>query len=719
MITRLVLTLVLAMVGAAFAEPGDPPPRQNPAAGSIMVGNVEYKKLATREETEARIMNLLFPNALKWGSFSRLTPFDYDKRKGIVLATAQGPEEDLPKLVAGGPGLDLSRKYKGKSGKELSWEPIGDISNRRVDFKVSEDDRLDDNAAGYLYGTIEAEKDSTVDVTMGSDDGLRLWLNGRLIVDKDVPRSLDPEEDRVRMDLKQGVNHVLIKVSQIGGGFEYQVMTRGAMDPLVDAQLQYFLNTDFPRTPEDLYYRVLTIPTADVVLEVGGLGVMPARSDGTPGMPVVSTRRGDVFLVEGAYEDPPFGAKFRKYASGLHEPLGVDVKKHASDADASRPSVYCVQRGELTRLGDTDADGVADVYEAVSDGWGVSGNYHEFAFGPKFDSEGNAWVTLNVGFCASLGKSIVPYRGWALKVAPDGKVTPFCDGLRSPNGIGQWTDGTMFYLDNQGDFVGTNRLAPLLPGGFSGHPAGLRWREGWSDSSERPAITPAAIWFPYKKMGQSAADFLLYSKYVAGKFGPFEGQVFVGDQMNCSVMRVTLEKIDGVYQGACYPFREGLQCGVNRLAWGTDGSMFVGQTDRGWGSIGRARYGLERLVWTGKVPFEVKEMRIVPGGFELEFTKPVDAASAANIESYSMESYTYEYHPQYGSDEMETEQVKVTKAEVVNPTTVRLSVDKLRSGGMGYVHELHMPGVKSVAGDSAPSERLLHDVAYYTVQRTK
>lgn len=98
-------------------------------------------------------------------------------------------------------------------------------------------------------------------------------------------------------------------------------------------------------------------------------------------------------------------------------------------------------------------------------------------------------------------------------------------------------------------------------------------------------------------------------------------------------------------------------------------------------------------------------------------TKPVDVASAMKLEGYDMESYTYEYHPQYGSDEMETEQVKVTKAELLSPTRVRLSVDKLRSGGMGTVHELHMPGVKCAAGESSPSEGLPHHVAYYTVQR--
>jgi len=558
---------------------------------------------------------------------------------------------------------------------------------------------------------------------MGSDDGLRFWINGRLVVDADVPRSLDPSAHQVKLDLRPGVNHVLAKVSQGAGEFEFQINTRPALDPAIDSALQYFLNSDFPRTIEDRYYRVLTMPASpDIVLEVGGLGVLPvmadAKPDGKPeskiGRPMVSTRRGDVWIIEHAYDSPPLNVRYKKFATGLHEPLGLSAK-----IENGKTVAYCVQRSELTKLIDNDGDDVADEYSTVSNFWGVSGNYHEFAFGPKFDRDGNAWVTLNVGFCGALGKAIVPYRGWSLKIAPDGTVTPWSDGLRSPNGIGQWTDGTMFYLDNQGDYVGTNRMSPMLKGNFAGHPASLRWREGWSEGQTPPDVQPATIWFPYRKMGQSVSDFLLYppTKDGNGPFGPFAGQVFVGDQTMCMVNRVSIEKIDGVYQGACYPFREGLQCGVNRLAWGTDGSMFVGQTDRGWGSTGRARYGVERLVWNGEVPFELREMRIKPDGFELEFTKDVDKAAASDPASYAMSSYTYEYHQTYGSDEMDTKKVEIKAVEVVGPRVVRIKTGPIRSGGMGYVHELTITGLESAPDGAGKREPLLHDKAYYTVHR--
>ncbi len=690
-----------------------------PAGGVQKVGSVEYKKLASREETEKRMLQLLNPQAARWGKWSMLTSFDHDRKKGPKLADALAPEEELSKMKVNGPGPDLKKEYAGKKGSVAIWRNVGDIANRVIDFKILEDKDLVEDVQGYLYGTVEVDKAVTLDVTMGSDDGLRFWLNGKLLVDKDVLRGLDPEEDRVRLDLQPGVNHMLAKISQVKGGYEYQINCKVPMDPFQETQLQYLLDRDFPKAEEDRYYRALTVATPqDVVLETGGMDILPPNEKGEC-LPIMCTRRGDVFIVEGAYDDPPFSAKFKKFASGLHEPLGLAVR-----IENGKTAVYCTQRGEVTKLVDENGDGVADIYSTFADGWGVSGNYHEFAFGPKFDREGNAWVTLNVGFCGGLGKSIVPLRGWALKFSPEGVMTKVCDGLRSPNGIGEFTDGTMFYLDNQGDYVGTNRMSQLAPGSWAGHPAGLGWRDNWKKGDPFPPIQPATVWFPYKKMGQSTADFLLYDTegrqtlpqvneaLKAGKFGPFAGQVFCGDQTLCIVSRVFLEKVDGVYQGACFPFRSGLDCGVNRLCWAGDGSMFVGQTDRGWGSTGRLRQGLQRIVWTGGVPFEVLTMKVTTDGFLLNFTQDVDQAAAANPASYAMISYTYEHHPEYGSDEMEKAKQTVAGVEVVDARTVKLKIDSLRYGGMGYVHELTMPGVRSAAGG-----KLLHDVAYYTVQR--
>ncbi len=283
-----------------------------------------------------------------------------------------------------------------------------------------------------------------------------------------------------------------------------------------------------------------------------------------------------------------------------------------------------------------------------------------------------------------------------------------CGGLRSPNGIGVGADGDMFYTDNQGDWVGTCKLSHLDFGDWHGHPSANRWYEvaGMKTPEGEQDFKQPAVWFPYDRMGRSASDIVLDE--TGGAFGPFTGQFFVGDQYAASVMRVYLEKVKGVYQGACFPFRSGFDCGVNRLAFGADGSLFVGMTNRGWWSFGSRPWGLQRLVYTGELPFEVLEMSARPDGFELRFTQPVDAKSAGDPGSYEMASFTHHRWEQYGSPEIDRKTLPVSRVTVSSDRrSVRLEVPGLRRT---YVHELMLPGIRN--RDGAP---LLHPEAYYTL----
>ncbi len=65
-----------------------------------------------------------------------------------------------------------------------------------------------------------------------------------------------------------------------------------------------------------------------------------------------------------------------------------------------------------------------------------------------------------------------------------------------------------------------------------------------------------------------------------------------------------------------------------RLDRGNDGSLYVGQTGRSWGSTGGENFRLERVVRRGDVPSEMKAVRVMPDGFEIEFTRPVARETA-------------------------------------------------------------------------------------------
>jgi hypothetical protein len=423
---------------------------------------------------------------------------------------------------------------------------------------------------------------------------------------------------------------------------------------------------------EEDFFRIARVSVPEnVMLEVGGLVTFPNGDLG------ISTRRGDVYIVQNPTGARPF---YRKFATGLHEILGLEYKDGA---------LYCAQRGELTKLVDTDNDGKADLYETVAS-WPVSGHYHEYSFGPKLAPDGAFFVSGNVAFGSEewwRGESRVPWRGWIFKVTPGGQIEPWATGVRSPAGLGM-IDGELFYTDNQGDWVGSGGVWHVKKGAFMGHPAGLRWAglphspvkltteqlyakvdarqiknaQGRYIKPENvvnekfvtlvdvkkdiPVLNLPAVWLPHAVLGISNSEIV---KIPQGVFGPFAGQLLVGDQGQSKIMRVFMEKVAGEYQGAAWDFRAGFQAGVLRMSWAKDGSLFVGQTDRGWGSAGEASMGLQRLVYNNQVPFEMRAVRAMPDGFEIEFTKPVDKKSAENLSSYEVESFTYKYHPVYGS----------------------------------------------------------------------
>lgn len=495
-----------------------------------------------------------------------------------------------------------------------------------------------------------------------------------------------------------------------------------------------------PAAKESDFYRIVSVATSQastdsrsenwkpadgpegIALEVSGIAVLD------DGRLAVAIRKGEVWILDGVYDEPPGEITYQRFASGLHEPLGLLQHDGA---------LVSVQRTEMTQMRDFSGDGVADEYLALAGGWGVTGHYHEYAYGPKRDGQGNLWVTLNIGLGLRadqldrtvadpvLGVRQARWRGWGMMLPAGGILTPVCAGMRSPSGLGANAQGDMFYTDQQGNWVPTNSLHHMRPGVFFHHPealasmalpgspiSGIEQVPGGVPLNVAlaalPQMKPPAVWFPYKKMGQSSTDIMLDAS--GGAFGPFAGQLFVGEFTQAAINRVFLEKVGGEYQGACFAFRSGLASAVLRLAQGADGSLFAGLTNRGWSSLGSASYGLQRLVWTGQTPFEIAEMRAKHDGFELVFTEPVDLASASAPSSYAFSSYTYLYQETYGSEEIDTRSLAVDAVEVSpDALRVRLRVQPLRQY---YVHELLAGGVRNRAG-----RPLLHREAYYTLNQ--
>src|SRR5690606_24256568 len=265
-------------------------------------------------------------------------------------------------------------------------------------------------------------------------------------------------------------------------------------------------------------------------------------------------------------------------------------------------------------------------------------------------------------------------------------------------------------------------LKHVVPGSFQGAPPSLAWWDLVSDGfgsrplepstgrilTDRladPKFIPPAVLIPHNRLGRSPTAITFDT---SGKFGPFGQQLFVGEHTFSQITRISLEKVNGLYQGAVFPFISGLESGPIGMTFGPDGPLIVTGSARGWGAKGGKSFHFERIRWRGKTPFEPLEIRAQPDGFVVTFTEPVDPATAADPASYAVEAWTYLHSPAYGSEEMDRVIPTVTQSTVsADGLSVRLVVTPLTRG---HVHELRVDGVRNRRGES-----LVQPFGWYTL----
>ncbi len=402
----------------------------------------------------------------------------------------------------------------------------------------------------------------------------------------------------------------------------------------------YVIENFYP--PKDNYGR-------DQLFEALGLS---QASDGTV---VVATRTAGIWrIVHG---------EWHLFAEGLFDSLGVVAE------DSQGLTVVAGQKAELTRISDTNGDGIADRYDTLFDAHSYHGNYHTYMHGPVRARDGAYYITLNLAADGANttynanGKYMGTwggFSGWAVRVEGANRFQLFANGLRSPAGLGVAPDGRIWYLDNQGEYVGTSKMFELKKNAFYGHPASLvdlpgmtpdspeiAW-EKWQDRRE-----PAALLFPHNRVANSPGN---PAWIPPSGFGGFAGQIVVGDQTQSNLMRVVLQDVDGRHQGCLLPFFDGLESGVMRPLFLQDGTLLLGQTGRGWQAKGGKLASLQHVSWDGstRAP-QILAMLATAQGFRIEFTQPLRAGVTGEMlrSALALTSWTYRDAPDYGSDELD------------------------------------------------------------------
>ncbi|WP_410598558.1 family 16 glycoside hydrolase [Amycolatopsis sp. lyj-90] len=389
----------------------------------------------------------------------------------------------------------------------------------------------------------------------------------------------------------------------------------------------------------------------------------------------------------------PSKVQTKRVASGLKEPMGV---KYVDG------KLYVSEKTRLVELNDTNGDEVADNYRTVAT-WPFGGNFHEFAFGLLYKDGffyANLSVSINYGG-ATTDPQPAPNRGTTIKVnKATGQVSYVAGGLRTPHGIGWGPEGDVFVTDNQGGWLPANKLVRVKQDRFFNH-----YTNPPGPFDSKPVTAPV-LWLPHNEIANSPSNMVMLSQ------GPFAGQMVYGDVTYGGLQRAFLEKVNGEYQGAVFRLTQGLESGVSRISLGPDGAIYTGGIDGGgnWGQPGKLAYGLQKVTPNGTNAFDIRAMRAVAGGFELEYTQPLSADTAQNLAAkYQAQQWRYQPTAAYGGPKVDEQTLSVTSASLSpDRKKVTLQVAGLKAG-----HVVHVRSPRPFAAESGAA--LWSTEAWYTL----
>lgn len=418
--------------------------------------------------------------------------------------------------------------------------------------------------------------------------------------------------------------------------------------------------------------------------KVGGMAFRP------DGKLVISSwdKDGAVFLIE---PDAQPTKRVKRIAEGLQEPLGLTMLGDR---------IFVLQKQELTELIDLNGDDVIDQYRAHSYDWTSNSNFHSFAFGLVHSDDAFQFL---LSICVLPGGASCPdqkpTQGKLLSADMEGNVSIVASGFRTPNGISKGTDGEIYVTDNQGDYLPASKLVRIEDNAFYGS----RAVPGKGVMSRKE--TPPVAWLPQDEVGNSPTEPLQL------RDGPYQGQIIHGDVYNGGVKRVFTEEVNGQLQGAAFHFSAGFSAPVNRLLYGPDGAIYVGEVGSrpNWGEYGKPWFGLERMRYVSNKAFEMKEVRIEKDGFTIELTQPLASNIVISTEDLLAQQWFYHPNEQYGGPKYNLTQLTSSSLQLSEDRTqLRATMAGLQEGHVVYLRLSDR--LRSEAGD-----KLWTAEAWYTL----
>lgn len=345
--------------------------------------------------------------------------------------------------------------------------------------------------------------------------------------------------------------------------------------------------------------------------------------------------------------------------------------------------------------------------KVAASGWGYTADYHDWAVGLPSNGRGGYLVAIP---CQQDKRTAdeARLRGKFIELLPREStdddprsfaVRMMSAGHRFPMGLARSSRGDIFVTDNQGHYNPFNELNHVEQGSHF----------GFINALEKEAKTPVpplkapAIDIPHPwTRSVNGIMFLDTPAKLAAKqgsvFGAWEGHLVGCEYDTRRLIRMSLEKIDGMFQGAAYPLSR--TAGENSLlgpvvaAVSPTGELMIGNLrDSGWGAGNNIGDITKIKVEPAKFAAGIAEVKVQPDGFRVVFTRPVDREKAADVKSYSIRRYTRESTPAYGGADVDSRDVQPVALRVQEDgRAVDITLGKL---AVGYVYELQLKNLNT------------------------
>jgi glucose/arabinose dehydrogenase/mono/diheme cytochrome c family protein len=347
------------------------------------------------------------------------------------------------------------------------------------------------------------------------------------------------------------------------------------------------------------------------------------------------TLDGDVWMIRGLH-DRAGTARWRRFASGLHEPLSLAVRDE---------QLYVFDRNGIWRLRDTNGDGEADVHELFSNAFAQTADMREFPSTLRLGPRGEFVIAKGGQEAATFGK----HNGSVLRISADGRrSTVLGYGLRQPSiGVNVRT-GLVTASDQQGNYIPSTPLHIVRDGQFYGFLSDKRPREVY------PApIADPVTWIPHEVNASAVSQVWLFG----ARMGPLtDALVYIGFNRP-ELFRVLLNNRTEKPQAAVVSVTRAFEFPtLNGSVNPADGQLYVaGFQILGWGTTATRLAGLGRVRYTGAVSTVPRGVVPMDKGVLLRFDARLDSATALDPDNYSLGSWNYKRTYQYGSPKFKSD----------------------------------------------------------------